>query len=196
MIKIDQSAFVEPADFDEKCRRKGGNGWLIIPELPGLYAIPDQKDFWTPFKSALADASKDLCAYCAMYEPVGTVDHFIAVDADESQSYEWTNYRFASGWINSSKNKATTILDPFIVEEGWFEILLPSLQLVTVPANIPRQYRQIAESTLTRLHLRDDERIIRQRRMWLKMFETHKINLEGLWQTAPLIAKAIEKKAT
>ncbi|MGY5957121.1 HNH endonuclease [Kosakonia sp. BK9b] len=194
MIKIDRSAFDEPDNFDEKCRQKGAQWLLDHPKASRPKGNRRPKDFWSPFKGALATASKDLCAYGAMYEPAGTVDHFDSVDNNESLAYEWTNYRFSSGWINSSKNKATTILDPFIVEDGWFEILLPSLQLVTVPANIPEQYKQIAEATLTRLHLRDDERVIRQRRKWLAMFQSNKLTLDGLHEMAPLIARAVEKQ--
>lgn len=60
----------EPADFQEKARAPGA-AWLA--------ANPDAKrpkDYWTPFKGALARGFRDLCAYSAMYEPIGTVDHF------------------------------------------------------------------------------------------------------------------------
>lgn len=43
------------------------------------------------------------CGYSAMFEPVGTVDHFVSVDEDMQLAYDWGNYRYASGWINSSK---------------------------------------------------------------------------------------------
>ena len=49
----------EPEDFDERAK------------APGLAAHPDAgrpKDFWTPFKGALAQGFRSLCAYSAMYE--------------------------------------------------------------------------------------------------------------------------------
>ena len=129
-----------------------------------------------------------------MYEPVGTVDHYRSCDADRKQAYEWANYRFASAWINSSKRTADdAVLDPFQVEDGWFEILLPSLQLVLTDA-VPQGIKKIAEHTLTRLHLRDDERVIRQRREWYRMYQDGELNLEGLEKKAPLIARAIRKQ--
>ena len=44
-----------------------------------------------------------LCAYSAMYESVGTVDHFVSFHEDRSKAYEWGNYRYSAGWVNSSK---------------------------------------------------------------------------------------------
>jgi hypothetical protein len=99
---------------------------------------------------------------------------------------------FAAGWINSSKRNATGILDPFEVEDDWFEIILPSLQLIMTD-RIPPEFRKRAEDTIERLHLRDDERVIRQRRSWMKMYEQGKLRLDVLREFAPLIARAIEK---
>ncbi len=66
-----------------------------------------------------------------MYEPAGTVDHFVSWHEDRSKAYEWGNYRFSAAWINASKSRTPVadILDPFNIEDGRFELLLPSLQL-------------------------------------------------------------------
>ena len=164
-----------------------------------LAAHPDAKrpkDYWSEFKPKLADGFRQLCAYGAMYEPVGTVDHFVSWDEDKTRAYEWENYRFASGWINSSKQalKCHQILDPFEVVEDWFEILLPSLQLVATE-RVPTAERARVEFVLTRLHLRDDERVLRQRRAWYAMYQAGKINLDGLTDMAPLIAAAIRRRS-
>lgn len=82
-----------------------------------------------------------------------------------------------------------------LLQGGWFEILLPSLQLVLTDA-VPQDKREIAQYTLMRLHLRDDERIIRQRREWYRMYQDGGLSLEELEKKAPLIARAIRKSAT
>jgi len=181
----------EPAGFDENCRQKG---------LTWLASNPNcdrPKDFWSPFRQALANGFSGRCGYSAMWSSSGTVDHFVSVNADKALAFEWSNYRFVEGWINSSKNKCNhqDILDPFVVGSGWFEILLPSLQMVTTDA-IPPAYMQQAENTLIRLHLRDDERILRQRRAWYGLYQSGKLTLDGLRDLAPLIAAAVEKSAT
>ena len=179
----------EPADFDEQAR---------VPGAAWLAANPDArrpKDYWTPFKGALARGFKDLCAYSAMYEPVGTVDHFTSCHEDRSKAYEWENYRYCSAWINSSKGDtpADKLLDPFEIEDGWFELHLPSLQL-RVADTIPDQFRERAEYVLNRLHLRDDERVMRQRSVWYSLYRDGHLSLDGLEEMAPLIATAIAQE--
>lgn len=184
MIHFDK--IVEPPEFDERARKPG---------LKWLEENPDKrpKNYWSPFKPDLSDGFGRLCAYSVMFEPVGTIDHYISVSRNKMLAYEWSNYRFASAWLNSSKKaEDDKILDPFEVQDDWFEILLPSLQLI-VTNHIPDEYREKAEYTVKRLRLRDDERIIRQRREWYRMYRDGEVNLEGLKKKAPLIARAIEK---
>ena len=186
MIRFDPVA--EPLDFQEKAKAPGA-AWLAVH--------PDAdrpKDYWTPFKGALARGFRDLCAYSAMYEPVGTVGHFISCHEDRSKAYEWENYRYCAAWINSSKGNtpAADLLDPFEIEDGWFELHLPSLQL-RVSDTIPDEFRERAEYVLNRLHLRDDERVMRQRSAWYSLYQRGLLTRDGLKKMAPLIAAAIAK---
>lgn len=179
----------EPTGFDRKCRR-AGERWLR--EHPGAGR---PKDFWSAFKPQLAEGFHQLCAYVAMYEPVGTVDHFASFRNAPKLAYEWDNYRYASGWVNCSKQNADDqVLDPFQVGDEWFEVLLPSLQLVLTD-KVPSEHRARAKNTLERLHLQDDERVLRQRREWYRMYQDGELNLRGLRKKAPLIARAVERAA-
>ncbi|MEY2840073.1 MAG: hypothetical protein RJB60_2372 [Pseudomonadota bacterium] len=182
----------EPANFDAQCRQKG-RAWLL-KNPKGVRKAKRPKDFWSPFRPDLADAFANLCAYGAMHEPNGTVDHFRPVNANEALAYEWQNYRYVTGWINSSKSKRPKVLDAFQVKAGWFEVLLPSLQLVAVKAKIPVKLHALVDDTLRDLHLCDDERVLRQRREWLRLYEEGKLNFEGLSEMAPLIAAAVAKR--
>ena len=191
MIPVDRQVLEpEPADFDVKCRQKGQDWLQKNPQ--GTRKAKRPKNYWSPFRTALADRFSNLCAYGAMHEPVGTVDHFQPVNADEALAYEWQNYRYASGWINSSKNRCTAVLDPFDVQPDWFEVLLPSLQLVARKDLIPEALHPLVDETLKRLHLCDDERIVRQRRQWLKLYEQGHLDFAGLQELAPLIAVAVQ----
>lgn len=71
--------------------------------------------------------------------------------------------------------------------------MLPSLQLIVTDA-VPPAERQKAEFTLQRLHLQDDERVIRQREAWYQLYLDGDISLIGLEKRAPLIARAIRKQ--
>ena len=177
----------EPAGFDQKCR-KAGNDWLS--KNPNCKR---PRDFWSPFRPALADGFSNRCGYGAMWIASGTVDHFVSVNADKTKAYEWDNYRFSDGSINSVKNKTETILDPFDVEDGWFEILLPSMQLIMTDA-VPPRFQEQARHTIERLKLRDHETLLRQRREWYRMYQEGELNLDGLRKKAPLIAAAVVKQ--
>jgi len=80
----------EPADFDTKTRQPG-NDWLT----KNLNDKKRPKDYWSNFKSNLADGFGNLCGYSAMYEPVGTVDHYLSCENHQNLAYEWSNYRFS-----------------------------------------------------------------------------------------------------
>lgn len=185
---IPVSPVQEPADFDTQAR-KPGHAWLA--------ANPDKKrprDYWSPFRPALEDGFGKRCGYAAMLDPTGgTVDHYLSCDRYRHLAYEWDNYRFVSATLNASKQTADdAVLDPYQVGAGWFEIQLPSLQMHTTTA-VPPALRAKANYTLTRLKLRDGERIIRWRQAWYEMYLRGEITLEGLRGVAPLIATAVEK---
>lgn len=104
----------EREDFQDKA---------CAPGVAWVAAHPDAKrpkDYWTPYKGALAEGFRGLRAYSAMYEPVGTVDHFVSWHEDRSKAYEWSNYRYSSAWINSSKSSVPSgyLLDPLEIEDG------------------------------------------------------------------------------
>lgn len=183
----------EPADFDRQVRKPG------LQWLKNHMEWRRPKEYWSQCRDQLADAFGDLCAYSCMYTPTGTVDHFISCAGcrDNQQThliYEWTNYRYAAGWINSAKNALNLVLDPFEVQDDWFEIILPSLQLRLVEDRIPANQLALARQTVLRLHLEHDERVIRQRRAWYELYESGDLTLDGLRLKAPLIAKAVEKQ--
>lgn len=156
----------KPLTFDAKCNIPGDQ-WLILH--------PDAKrprDYWSPFRNDLENGFNGRCGYAAMHLPTGgTVDHFISFKNDKTRSYDWGNYRFASGLLNSIKRtKDAQVLDPYHIQNGWFEIILPSLQM-QVSSAVPAADKADAESTLKLLKLRDDERIIRWRQSWFDMYE-------------------------
>src|SRR5262245_39159289 len=143
----------KPADFDTIVRQPG-QIWL--------QQNPDKepKDFWSPIRRQLAEGFYNLCGYSVMIDLVGTVDHYLSCKNYPEQDYERENYRYASSWINNKKrNKDNKILDPFAVEDEWFEILLPSLQL-EITDKVPAEEKERAKYTLDKLELRDGETII------------------------------------
>jgi len=189
MIPVRLSA--EPATFNMKVRRPGQR-WLAT------HPTGRPHSYWKAALGDLATAFNDLCAYAAMYVPLGVVEHYLSRDNPKRQenrqlAYEWSNYRFASEWLNSKKGTLDdTVLDPFQVGRDWFEITLPDLQL-RVTDRCPRRFRTKAQFTIERLGLRDDERILRQRRKWMVEYETTG-DTGVLERNAPLLAEAVKKQ--
>lgn len=180
----------EPADFDQKVREPGRT-WLR--QHRGSKARPPP--YWRRCNAQLAEAFEERCAYTAMFlSAPGTADHFLSLEENRDLAYEWSNYRYAAGWINSRKQALSSknLLDPFAVGEGWFELLLPSLQL-RVSERCPPEHRALAENTLVALGLRDDERVVRYRRQWLVEYELGEIELDYLEKKAPLLAQAVQR---
>lgn len=176
----------EPSAFDERVRRPG-NAWLA--ENPG---VKRPRDYWSPFRAVLAEGFANRCGYTAMHDLAGTVDHHRSYRTNPDLAYEWSNYRYAAAWINSAK-KASEVLDPYEVGEGWFEVLLPSLQLVATD-KVPPERREVVERTLKHLPIAHDERVLKLRRCWYELYRERKLSLEGLREMAPLIAAAEEKR--
>jgi len=178
----------EPATFGAKVR-KPGKQWLK--------ANPTAKrpsPLWVPFTGVLAAGFRNRCGYAAMLDPTGgTVDHYLSFTNHSELAYEWSNYRFASATLNSIKRSADdAVLDPYEVEDGWFEIILPSLQMRVTDA-VPPALRGKAEHKLKRLRLRDGERVVAWRQSWYALYESGELGIEGLRQVAPLLADAVER---
>jgi hypothetical protein len=153
------------------------------------------KDFWSAHLQYLDDGFAHLCGYAAMLDPTGgTVDHYLSWKSRPDLAYEWSNFRFVSGVLNSSKRTADdSVLDPYLVGKGWFEILLPSLQL-QLTDKVPKAQRAKAQHTLNRLKLGDGEKIVRWRQRYYERYVAGQLDLEGLRTFAPLVAEAVERQ--
>lgn len=179
----------KPKDFDATVKVPGDQ-WL-----KDNATAKRPKALWAPYTKTLAVGFSGLCGYAAMLDATGgTVDHYLSFKNHPKKTYDWSNYRFASGTLNSSKRNADNkVLDPFEVGDGWFEIELPSLQM-RVTATVPAAQRAKAEFTLKQLGLRDGERVIRWRQSWYALYLSGDLTLEGLRKVAPLIAQAVERQ--
>lgn len=127
-----------------------------------------------------------------MYLPEGQVDHYRCQKHHRHLTYEWSNYRLCSGSINSRKG-SKDVLDPYTVCDEWFELHHPSLQLILTEA-VPERERERASRTIIALGLRDGEKILKQRRQWLNLYQSDELSFEGLAKMAPLIAAMVKRE--
>lgn len=180
-----------PADWATR-GLAAGVAWL--DQSPLHRAKPRPLDLWSPFKHELAEGFANLCGYTAMYVPNGTVDHFIPWStvkdtAEAWRAYEWTNFRYCDGWFNSARRGP--VPDPFLVEDSWFELRLPSLELEATDA-VPAAERAAVENVLR--WLRRDRRVMKARLTWYQLYRSHGLTFAGLDQMAPLIAAALRRQ--
>ena len=179
----------EPADFDAECRQKG-NRWLA--SHPGA-ATSSYPGYWAKYENELATAFHQRCGWWAMWIAEGAVEHFLSRKNRPDLAYEWSNYRYIAGSVNSSKgNHDNKVLDPFEVQNGWFEVLLPSMQLVVTPM-LPAHLLARAEFTLNQLKLRHGSKVVRCRQRWYQQYKDGKLSMDGLRANAPLVADAVIK---
>jgi hypothetical protein len=178
----------EPIRFRVDCRHEG-EYW--ISENPT--AKPkDFPSYWRRFEDDLAKGFSHRCGWWAMYIPTGHVDHFLSKDNRPDLAYEWNNYRYIEATVNSTKKKLDDqILDPFEVEDAWFELILPSMQL-TLTSDLPPHLKTKADLTLEKLHLIDGLKVVRNRKRWYDSY-TNGTPLSELEKLAPLVAKAVKK---
>jgi len=186
MIRFPQAP--EPPGFHERVRVRG-NAWL--KEHP----TGRPRDYWREFTPQLREGFRGLCGYSAMWIQSGDVDHFDPCVSNRALAYEWRNYRYADGMLNSKKQgrAAAEMLDPFEVEDDWFEVILPSLQLV-VTDRCPEGMRGRARAMLDALGLGHSDWVIDIRRSWYDLWQTGELSLDGLEKRAPLVARAIRKR--
>lgn len=183
MIPVNRTE--EPHLFDQNVRQKGLKWLSEHPETKR------PKDFWKHCKEELATAFHNRCAYSAIEITYGgTVDHFLSCKHHRHLAYEWTNYRYCFGSINSTKqNLDEQILDPFEIEEDWFEIVIPGFMLKPTD-RVPEAFYAKAKRTIDALKLNSQEMINTRLRI-LNQYKNQMISFAGLEEKAPLLAKTV-----
>lgn len=177
-----------PEDFDARVRQPGLK-WLAS------HPTGTPKNYWLRCKAALSEAFDHRCAYLAIRVHDGEVDHFISCKEDRSRAYDWANYRYCEPRINKRKGglPAATLLDPFEVEDGWFELDDPNL-FVRVTDRCPPELRQRAQDTLRRLGLEDDDKVIDSRRYLVTAFESGHVSMVHIEREDPLLARMLRRR--
>ena len=158
MIHVEEQP--EPPYFDIKVRQPG-LAYLkkhsISLDKP---LVKDQKldACWRYCLDDLYTSYKGCCAYLALFfERVtgsGSVDHFLPKSKRVDMAYEWKNYRLACSRMNSRKNVAEDILDPFELQDGWFHLVLVTGWVFPSPA-LKDDQKEKVQQTIDRLKLND-----------------------------------------
>ena len=178
----------------ERPKRKAGRRYAKIAnrreEIPAVSFPP----FWTHCLDDLLEAYNFICAYsCFRIHPVtgaASVDHFAPKSRRWDRIYEWTNYRLASSRLNARKNNFEDLVDPFEVQDGWFQLELVGFQVVPNP-KLEKSLRHQIETTITRLGLNDFRRAREDdaQRYW-----DGDVSLRTLRRESPFVALELERQ--
>lgn len=180
----------KPASFDADVATPG-NQWLAAN--PSHEGRPPAHWNKKPIKKKLRQNFRNLCGYTLMHDMRGTVDHYISWDTDRTRAYDWDNYRFCAGAVNSSKQNADdTVFDPWEIEFEWFEIQLPSM-IMRVSAAAPHHIKNKLQFTLGRLPISDADEIIEYRAEYYQGYKDGEMTLDWIERKAPVLAASIRK---
>ena len=182
----------EPVGFDRQVRQKGKQ-FLDTHGVPGKSS--GFRNYWKDIIDDLHRLYDGICAYTCIYlAPPGTVDHFLPKSKYPYLAYEWTNYRLTSAIINNRKGESEDVLDPFLVQPGWFTLDFPSC-LIKMNDLIPPEYARRAACTIDILKLNDDDRLVQDRCDIIMEYVERNVTLTFLEKRYPFIATEIRRQA-
>ncbi len=185
MIKVVPAP--ESATFDSKVRQ------------PGLRALARKgkiRPYWTRALDDLMAAYHEICAYsCFRIHPITgarSADHFAPKPKDRDNIYEWSNYRLVCSRLNSSKRDFGDVLDPFEIEDGWFQLELLGYRVKPSPA-LDASKRTQVQDTITRLKL-NAPLFYNERIKVAEQYLSGDISLRILEENAPFVAKELRRQ--
>jgi hypothetical protein len=191
MIHVDQKP--EPPIFDARVEKPGA---LFLRKFSNPTDTQWRNhSYWRRVLPQLHCKYDGICAYSSEFIPyvtgVDTVEHFLPKDKNPDQAYKWANYRLVCLRLNSRKG-TRRILDPFRIENAWFVLQFPSLQVLLGP-NIPAALLTTANETIFVLDL-NGEASIRSRERWIRDYCRSDITEAYLQRNAPFIHMELKRQ--
>jgi hypothetical protein len=159
-------------------------------------------EYWTRVSKQLYGAYGGICAFSCHFIALDTgfrtVEHFKSKVAYPHKAYSWANYRLVCGLLNGRKGEHQDVLDPFLVEDGWFVLSFPGI-IVKPNDRLPKRRWKQVDATIRRLCLNSDESCVDSRQHWLEEYcrfasgDEHRA-YSSLVRHAPFIAKELHRQ--
>ena len=179
----------EPVGFDFNVRQPGARFLAANPN-------PSNKDYrgntyWRWAADELHAAYRGICAYTCFYLlPPGTIDHFRPKSAQANLAYEWNNLRLASYRVNVYKRDSVEVLDPFVIQPGWFVMDVPSC-LIRPGEQLGEPITSQVQKTIDVLKLNDDDTFVQERCDIMLDYAKGNVSLDFLQRRFPFLAVEI-----
>ncbi len=152
--------------------------------------------YWRTVIPDLYKAYHGICAYTCIWTPEDTgwktVEHFLPKNSYPEEAYKWSNYRFVCGIMNGRKGKSEDVLDPFQIQDGWFEMQFTSL-LVKPGKQLNEEKREQVKKTIKCLKL-NESTCIRGRMAWLVPYLQKEYPFSHLEKRAPFLAYELQRQ--
>lgn len=202
----------EPSSFDAIVRQPGlrAIARLVREKVPGSGRLPKKNysrredipsgsfpDLWCEALPDLLTAYHRICAFTCLYihriTGAHSVDHMMPKSSRWQDVYEWSNYRLACASINGLKGVKSP-LDPFEVEDGWFELELVGYQVLP-GAGVQEPLRTQIQATINDiLHLNDPDHCLARSEYAEEYLKPKGISLDFLERHAPFVARELRRQ--
>jgi len=208
MIPVERQP--EPGKFFETVTKKAIEFFKKNP-LPNVDTIR-KNPYWRNSLSDLYFTYGKICAYSALWcsRDAATVDHFIPISSLQAKNitlaYSWDNFRLASKSMNTEKHTFQDVIDPFLVEPGWFVMDFPSL-MIRSSDHLSHPIKEKVEATIHRLKLNQKAEYIEYRaeflvaycrrcKKYLDIYPDFNIDIEfdTLAEKAPFLAYELKRQ--
>ena len=190
---IPVAAQVEPTNFDSLVRQPGA---IFLANCPQ----PKSKDFkghdyWRRVGREMYEAYQHICAYTGRYieTPNGSIDHFVGKTTNPDTAYEWSNFRLCLPTVNNHKGSLVGLVDPFLVQHGWFVLDFPSC-FVRPGNDLSHSQREQVNTTITGLKLNADDSFVQDRSDIMVMFAQQEVTLAFLKKRRPFLAAEVVRQ--
>ncbi|NVO00157.1 MAG: hypothetical protein HXX17_12595 [Geobacteraceae bacterium] len=180
----------KPFDFDRKVRDPG-NRFLTTTPSPTSKQFKN-KNFWRHASEDLHTAYSGICAYTCFHLVLTdkSVDHFLPKALHPDKAYEWDNYRLSLQLANQFKDNSIEVLDPFIVQTGWFTLEFPSC-FVHPSVELVSPLLEKVRKTIDILKLNDHDDFVQKRCDLMVDFAENTLSLEDLTKRYPFLAAEV-----
>lgn len=209
---IPVAAADEPSDFDARVRQPGlraiaelcgkpsptkrtaGHALQKIADHEAAIPVDALPSYWVESLDDLMTRYHEICAYsCFRIHPATgarSVDHFVAKSRHWKRIYEWSNYRLCSSRLNARKSAVSTVLDPFRIKPGWFQLELVGFQ-VHPDRSLSKPQQAKIQRTIDRLGL-DDFRHDREEDA--ELYSSKDVPLRVLKKESPFVADELRRQ--
>jgi uncharacterized protein (TIGR02646 family) len=182
----------EPANFDLKVRQPGQR-FLSSNPHPRDWT---NQEYWREVNGEFHELYGGICAYCAHWMSrdvsISTIDHYQPKSRRPDLAYDWSNFRLAAPRYNSRKGTHQDVLDPFLIQEDWFVLEIPSL-MVRPNAVLPPKIADQVQKTIDRLRL-CDQISVKARLDWIGPFRDGDCSIRLLERRAPFLAYELKRQ--